>query len=102
MALEYEQYATIVETTNGNEAQVPGDPLGANAAVSVAVGASSARSTVPFDDLTKFLILTSDVDARFEIGDSTVTADSSSRRIFAGTYREVRADGSTHIAVIQA
>lgn len=100
--LYVEQYNRIVEDTKGNQAQVPGVPLGTEPSLKVTVGATSARTSSDFETEAKFLILAADVDCQFEVGDSTVTADTNSRILLANTYREVEVrESDTRIAVIE-
>lgn len=99
--LYIEQYASIFEDAKGNEAQLPSRPLGSEPSLKVTVGASSARTSADFDGSAKFLIIATDTDCQFELGDSSVTADTNSRILFANTYREVEIGSATRIAVIE-
>lgn len=95
-----EQYGNIVEDRNGNEAQIPGSPMGTEPTLKVTTSGTTARSGADFESNAEFLIISADVDVQFELGDSTVTADANSRILYAGTYREVSKDGATRIAFI--
>lgn len=101
MPIYIEQYASIFEDSKGNEAQLPSRPLGSEPTLKINIGASSARTSTDFDTASKFLILATDTDCQFELGDSTVTADTNSRILFANTYREVEIGSATRIAVIE-
>ena len=96
-----EQYASIFEDAKGNEAQLPSRPLGTEPVTKVTIGASSARTSADFDESAKFLIITADADCQFELGDSSITADTNSRPLWSGTYREVEIGSATRIAVIE-
>lgn len=95
-----EEYANLADAGGGTP-QIPGKPLGSEPIQKVTIGASSARNSTDFDASSNFLIITADGDCQFELGDSTVTADTNSRPLWSGTYREVEIGGATRIAVIE-
>ena len=100
--LYIEQYASILEDGKGNEAQIPSKPLGTEPVIKVTIGAATAKTAVELDSATRFVVMTYDADCQFEVGDSTVTADTNSRPLWSGTYREVEIGKSdTDIAVIE-
>lgn len=99
MPLYIEQYATLFE---GGKGQLPAEPLGTEPTQKLTVGATTVRTSENFDSATQILILSTDTDCQFEVGDDTVTADTNSRILFANTYRAIEVkESDDRIAVIQ-
>lgn len=92
-----EEYASLADVS-GRDAQIPAVPL---AVQTVTSSGTSARTSSGFNDSTRFLIISSDTDEAFKVGNSTVTAVTTDRPLYAKTYREVEVkDADARIAFI--
>jgi len=94
--LYIEEYADLQEDIAGNQMQSPGDLL---ATQKVSIGASSVQSAA-FNSKTEYLLITSDVDCQFEIGNDP-TADGDSRYLPSALLRSVSTENKSKIAVIE-
>lgn len=92
-----EEYANLADV-NGSEAQIPGTPL---AVQTVTTSGTTARTGADFNASTRYIIISSDADELFEVGDGTVTAAAGDRPLYAKSYREVEIKSAdTRIAFI--
>jgi hypothetical protein len=92
-----EEYAGLGDVTGGT-AQIPGKLIAKH---NITGSGTSARNTVAINDATKFLIISSDSNEAFKVGDGSVTAATTDRPLYASTYRDIEVTSSdTHIAFI--
>lgn len=69
----------------------------------LALGSSSVRTSFDFDKNTRYIIITANADAQFEVGEDSVVASSSSYFISKGQTRKIGIEeADTRIAVIQS
>ena len=97
MTVFVEEYGTITLFNRGDNIQVP---EGVIASHEVTPSSTTARTSTPFNSKTRFVLIFSDEECRFILGDSTVTADSSDLILPARTFRTMGVADSTHLAVI--
>ena len=90
-----EEYANLADV-RGRDAQIPGTVLNTQVVTS---GSSSVRTTVDFDESTNFLIISSNADEAFALGDGTVSASATDRPLYASTYREVQVKPGTQTRI---
>lgn len=81
-----EEWGTLTSDANGIEAQVPHDHV---ARTQLTFTATAARTSFDFDSKTTYIVIYSEVNAYFLLGDSTVTADQNSLYLPAGTFRSI-------------
>jgi hypothetical protein len=92
-----EEYAGLGDVTGGT-AQIPGKLIAKH---NITGSASSARNSTALNASTNFLIISSDSSEAFKVGDSSVTAATTDRPLYASTYRDIEVTSSdTHIAFI--
>ena len=60
---------------------------------------TTARTSSDFNASTTYLIISSDTDEAFEVGDATVTATAADRALYAKTYREVQVKPGTQTRI---
>lgn len=93
--LYVQEYAGLQEDISRTQMQSPGDLI---AHQKLAIGGSSVASA-EFDSRTRFLMLVSDADCQYALGD-TPTADGDSRYLPAGVFFSLSTEKSSKIAVI--
>ena len=79
-----EEYAALGVDVNGRTVQMPGELI---AVQKVTTSATTAKTAAAFNAKTRFLVVSSDTDVNFVLGDSSVTATSAGRTLYASTYR---------------
>jgi hypothetical protein len=97
----------FIEEWGGSVKGPIGDVEGAakhrKAKTQLVIGSSSVRTSFDFDTEARYIIITTNADAQFEIGDSTVTATSGSYFIPSGATRKIGLEESDkRIAVIES
>lgn len=95
-----EEYGEIFRDNQGNAVQGTGPVIATH---KIPLQTSSQRTTVAFDDRTRWIQVHADDDAYFNVGEDTVVADDSDRMLRCGHYRALDVTNSkrTHIAVIK-
>ena len=96
--LYIEEYADLLEAKDGKVIQATDNLIG-NTQLTIA--GASVVTPVDFDPDTKLLVLVSDTNCQYEIGDGSAVATAASRFLPAGVYRPIAVEDATRIAVIE-